>query len=345
MLTIVNYPGGKNAPGVYQTVINQIPPHRVYIEPFAGSAAIYRYKSLAALSYLIDVDSLAVTALQATVDVDQRRFRLRWPSPVLQPSADQPSRRPDSCGDSAVEYSSGESADARSLTGEANYTGSRVGRRSDLRFQGTDPEGESADNGRQRRSHRQLPAFVGGPAADSAGVVVICADATRWLKSYDWRGDEFVYADPPYLETVRRSRRQIYRHEIQTEEEHAAILDVLIALPCAVMISGYWSDFYGRRLAAWRTLRFQATTRGGKQAAECLWMNYPEPMELHDYSYLGRNNRERQDLKRMTERWQRKIEAMPRLRRLALLRALQVEPPSRFARPLSVSTSSPFTTS
>jgi len=34
------YPGGKNLAGTYQRIINQIPPHSFYCEPFCGSAAI-----------------------------------------------------------------------------------------------------------------------------------------------------------------------------------------------------------------------------------------------------------------------------------------------------------------
>lgn len=34
------YFGGKAGSGTYQTIINQIPPHRVYIEPFVGGGAI-----------------------------------------------------------------------------------------------------------------------------------------------------------------------------------------------------------------------------------------------------------------------------------------------------------------
>lgn len=48
------YPGGKNGEGVYQRLINQIPPHRVYIEPFLGSGAVLRHKKLAEISYGIE---------------------------------------------------------------------------------------------------------------------------------------------------------------------------------------------------------------------------------------------------------------------------------------------------
>lgn len=40
----MTYPGGKNGSGVYQTIINQMPPHRIYIEAFLGGGAILRNK-------------------------------------------------------------------------------------------------------------------------------------------------------------------------------------------------------------------------------------------------------------------------------------------------------------
>jgi site-specific DNA-adenine methylase len=44
------YIGGKSQAGVYQRIINLIPPHRVYVEPFLGGGAILRLKSPAEVS-------------------------------------------------------------------------------------------------------------------------------------------------------------------------------------------------------------------------------------------------------------------------------------------------------
>lgn len=48
------YPGGKNGAGVYQAIINQVPPHSVYIEPFLGSGAIMRHIRRADLAIGVD---------------------------------------------------------------------------------------------------------------------------------------------------------------------------------------------------------------------------------------------------------------------------------------------------
>lgn len=57
------YQGGKNGAGVYQAIINRIPVHDVYVEAFAGSAAIYRKKKPAASSLLVERDPEQVSRL------------------------------------------------------------------------------------------------------------------------------------------------------------------------------------------------------------------------------------------------------------------------------------------
>ncbi len=56
------FPGGKNGAGVYQAIINQMPPHRVYIEPFLGGGAVMRHKRPAAASIGVDRDADVVLA-------------------------------------------------------------------------------------------------------------------------------------------------------------------------------------------------------------------------------------------------------------------------------------------
>ena len=54
------YPGGKNGAGVFQSIINQMPPHDRYIEPFLGSGAVFRLKSPARVNVGIDIDPKAI---------------------------------------------------------------------------------------------------------------------------------------------------------------------------------------------------------------------------------------------------------------------------------------------
>lgn len=52
----MKYPGGKNADGTYQFIINHIPPHETYIEGFLGSGAIIRYKKKSNENIGIEID-------------------------------------------------------------------------------------------------------------------------------------------------------------------------------------------------------------------------------------------------------------------------------------------------
>ena len=106
-----------------------------------------------------------------------------------------------------------------------------------------------------------------------------------------------------------------------TDDQHEALLIVLLRLPCLVCISGYWSELYADTLRTWRECSFQAQTRGGPRM-EYLWCNYPAPTALHDDQYLGDNFRERELIKRMKARWVKRLEKMPLLQRQALQAAI-----------------------
>lgn len=225
-----DYPGAKGGEGIWQTIISQMPPHRVYIEPFLGSGEIFRRKRPAAHSILNDADQQVVAAWMA------------------------------------------------SLAGN--------------------------DAGGRPCPH------------------VICDDAAAILRSYEWQGDELVYADPPYVRATRSYPRPLYRCEL-TDGQHVELLAVLKSLPCPVILSGYWSELYARELTGWRTLTMTAMTHRGEKRTEWLWMNFPEPFELHDYRFIGRNWRERQRIRRKKDRWLAKLRTMPLLDRAAILDAIR----------------------
>ncbi len=159
-----------------------------------------------------------------------------------------------------------------------------------------------------------------GDASGSGSHTIKNDDALTFLQSYTFTGNELVYCDPPYLHETR-SKLNLYRHEM-SHADHVRLLDILKSLPCMVMISGYRSDLYMDTLAEWNTKTFQAMTRAGRTATEYVWFNYPEPVALHDYSFLGKDYRERERIKRKKQRWVSRLQSMPKLERHALLCAI-----------------------
>lgn len=129
----------------------------------------------------------------------------------------------------------------------------------------------------------------------------------------------FIYLDPPYLHTTRKSESR-YRHEL-SHDDHVRLLAIVNELPCRIMISGYSSKLYATKLADWRHFDFPSTTRGGK-AIEHVWCNYPEPTELQDYRYVGWDRRVRFKLRRRELNMIKKLSKLPELERNALLMAI-----------------------
>src|SRR5258706_12409623 len=75
------YPGGKGADGVYQTIINHLPPHEVFISGCLGNCAVMRFKRPAALNIGIDADREVIDAWE-----NQNNRRLAQKDSVLNKS-------------------------------------------------------------------------------------------------------------------------------------------------------------------------------------------------------------------------------------------------------------------
>jgi DNA adenine methylase len=167
---------------------------------------------------------------------------------------------------------------------------------------------------RKRRAERSIlidrnRSCIAKLSAEGLSVNAICADAFKALPLLiaTLPADAVIYCDPPYLLSTRAGRRY-YEHEL-TEAQHKQLLGLLCDAGCRVQVSGYPSELYGAALRDWRCIRYRTRTRG-RTVTECLWCNYPEPDELHDWRYAGKNYRERLYLKRLAMRWLAKLDGM-----------------------------------
>lgn len=278
------YPGGKGGAGVYQFIINQMPPHKFYLEPFLGSGTVMLHKRPATSDFGVDIND-------ATTSEARRVF----------------------AGRKSAQFITGGALGLLESVA-AQLTINEI-RKSQL----TTTAGASSRN--HPRSSVAIPAAASSRIQE-AGI----------LPSNRTAADVVVYCDPPYLKSTRRSQNRLYEFEpgtdaVNDDAWHTRLLNVLNALPCYVLLSGYYSDLYEKLLpqSHWRALTYKAITRSGRMATEYLWCNFPEPLQLHDYRYLGRDKRERQRIRRKVERWRARWSGMATLERQAILAAIQTQ--------------------
>lgn len=156
-------------------------------------------------------------------------------------------------------------------------------------------------------------------AGDRPDVELVLGDAVTFLRSFPFAGGELVFCDPPYWPDTRR-RTRCYRHDYE-ESDHVRLLETLTALPCRVMLTGYWNATYDRMLNDWIATSYQNWIQTGP-VVETVWMNFQPGSQLHDYSFVGMDFRERERLRRRRRTHVSRLERAPPLERGAILAEL-----------------------
>lgn len=154
------------------------------------------------------------------------------------------------------------------------------------------------------------------------GLSIIHGDSLAILPLLNAQADWLIYADPPYLMSVRSSKRAYYGKELFTDAAHDRLLSILTSLQANVMISGYQSELYSRRLAGWTVKTKWTVNRRGKRVQEFCWMNFEPPAVFHDTRFVGNDFTDRQRIKRKAGRWLRKFATMPAAERQVILTSL-----------------------
>ncbi|KZN63360.1 hypothetical protein [Pseudoalteromonas luteoviolacea] len=142
----------------------------------------------------------------------------------------------------------------------------------------------------------------------------------EFLRSFDYDGNGRVllYLDPPYVHSTRTSKAR-YDYEL-TDDQHRLLLEILLGLPCYIILSGYRNSIYDEVLSDWWSMDFQAMSRGGVRT-ETVWCNF-KLGEVHYHTFAGKDFTDRQRIKRKAERWAKNYEALPFGERQAILSAL-----------------------
>ncbi|MFG2468691.1 DNA adenine methylase [Streptomyces canus] len=249
--------------------------HRVYVEPFAGSAAVLFARSRPATHEVLnDLDSNVVTFFRVLRDREQDLVRALSLTPY--------SREEYRAADLEASPEIDELERARRFfvrtTQSYNACGAAAGKRA------------SWSNGARRGSSQattvaDLVDRLYVVASRLRKVVIENRRAAEIVQLYDG-ADVVMYCDPPYLASTRSGlkahKRGDYAHDTNTEAEHRELAEVLHGARSAVLLSGYPSPLYDELYGDWERVevavqRPTTNRRGstGSAGLEVVWSNRP----------------------------------------------------------------------
>ncbi|WP_329291349.1 DNA adenine methylase [Streptomyces pseudovenezuelae] len=248
--------------------------HRVYVEPFAGSAAVlFARQRPAAHEVLNDLDGNVTTFFRVLREREAELIRVL----TLTPYSRQEYRSAALVGEDLDDLERARRFFVRTSQ-SFNAAGAANGKRA------------SWSNGMRRGSSQALTVAdlvdrLYAAAQRLRRVVIENRPALDVIRAYD-APDAVLYCDPPYLDSTRsglvRSCGGDYAHDTNTEADHRALAEVLTDARATVLLSGYDSPLYADLYADWwrTTLTVQRPTsnrRGhtGPSAVEVIWSNQP----------------------------------------------------------------------
>lgn len=238
-------------------IIANLPPHRVYVEPFGGAASVLLRKPRAYAEVYNDLDGDVVNLFRVLRDPDTGPrladlVRLTPFARVEQVEAYEPT-------DDAVEMA--RKLIVRSFMGfGSNGTHRATGFRANSNRSGTTPA----------RDWHNYPEALAVTVERLRGVTVENRDACEVMAAHDTL-EALHYVDPPYLPETR-DKGGDYAHEL-TADDHAKLLIFLRGLKGSVVLSGYPHPLYDDALPGWRRIERAALADGARARTEVLWMN------------------------------------------------------------------------
>lgn len=278
MKPLVPYHGGKS--WLADWIVDLMPPHRVYVEPFAGSAAVLLAKPRSTHEVLNDVDGAVVTFYRVLRErPDELEYACR-----LTPYAR------DEFANSAITEDLDDLEVARRWWIRTNQS-----------FVHTGHEGTGWSTSVLRGSNNARTVFnrierFAAVAERLLHCTIENRDALYVIERYG-TDDGVIYADPPYLMTTRAGEGKRrpggdYVHEFGTEDQHRDLADALHATSATVLLSGYHSPLYDDLYSGWHAierevLRRASNGRSGSQnhVTEVIWSNRPLAEDL--LTHLG----------------------------------------------------------
>lgn len=259
------YYGGKTRFAPW--IASLLPPHRVYVEPFAGSAAVLLEKPAVRHEILNDMDGHVVNfyrVLRERPEDLELACRLTPYSREEYDGADVDEPGIDDLERARRWYCRSTQGFGQSATVATGWSISTA-----------------QNNPRMHQITGRLGRFA-QVAERLRHVFIENMDAKTLIGRYAHDPDACLYIDPPYLDSTRTALN-CYRHEMHDEASHRALAASVADVSALVVLSGYPSPLYDEDLfAGWHRIKRRVVRRAGngrirrlENAVEVLWSNRP----------------------------------------------------------------------
>jgi DNA adenine methylase len=250
---ILRYPGSKWRLAPW--IAAQLPVHRVYLEPFFGSGAVFFSKPPAPSEVVNDLSGEVVNLFRVVREQPEALAAAVEMTPWAREEYEAAHEEAGDPLERARRFL------VRSWQGFGARQGQKPGWRHDAAGLGHGPVA---------LRWRGLPDRILAACGRLLHAQIENRPAVEVIRRY---ADPavLVYADPPYLPETRTEHAH-YAHEM-SREDHEALLGALLAHPGPVVLSGYASALYDDALRGWRRVTAPGFSEAGAKREEVLWVN------------------------------------------------------------------------
>lgn len=255
----LRYYGGKWR--IAPWIIENMPPHRIYVEPFGGAASVLLRKPRCYAEVYNDLDGEIVNLFQVLRSLRQSKRLIELLE--LTPFSRDEFVLSSIPTDNPVEQA--RRTVVRSFMGFGTSVTSRhrTGFRGNCQRQGSIPA----------HGWRSYPLSLALTVERLRGVVIENRPALDVIRQYD-SPQTLFYLDPPYPHRVRSHKwaKYAYRHDL-TDDDHRKLASVLHQAAGMVMISCYPCNLYLDLYADWEHTERRAMADAANERIEILWMS------------------------------------------------------------------------
>ena len=261
MKAFLNYPGAKW--GLAKKIVEMMPPHRSYLEPFFGSGAVLFNKPKSAIETVNDIDGDIVNFFRVLQTEPERLAHSISLTPYSRDVFDDAHRNHgDTPFDKAYRFA------IRSRMGHGFKTYEKTGFKIDV---------QARERSYCVANWNGMPDGIMEASIRLKEVQIENRPALELIEKFNFE-NVLIYADPPYLLQTRGGRQ--YKHEMTDETDHKKLLSLLKSHKGSVILSGYPSHLYDSELRGWEKFEFCSYNQNSDKRTEVVWTNFKVTQQI-----------------------------------------------------------------